>query len=100
MPNTRLGIAQSQTLQARSCWNFFYRNDLEISAPQCSTHYSLGGSGDVLDIVVYKNIRLPNVIVTDILDSDHLPIIFHILDHVRTKNVSGPLEKVTDWERL
>jgi hypothetical protein len=45
------------------------------------------GSGDVQDIAAHKNIRLSNVIVSDILDSDHLPIIFHILDHVRTKNV-------------
>jgi hypothetical protein len=50
--------------------------------------------------VVHKNIRLSNVIVSDILDSDHLPIIFHILDHVRTKNVSAPLEKSTHWERF
>jgi hypothetical protein len=48
---------------------------------------------------VHKNIRLSNVIVSDILDSDHLPI-FHILDHVRTKNVSAPLKKFTDWERF
>jgi hypothetical protein len=58
------------------------------------------GNGDVLDIVVHKNMRLSNVIVSDILDSDHLPIIFHILDHVRTKIVSAPLEKFTDWERF
>jgi hypothetical protein len=38
--------------------------------------------------------------VSDILDSDHLPIIFHILDHIRTKNVSAPLEKITYWERF
>jgi hypothetical protein len=56
------------------------------------------GNGDVLDIVVHKNIRLSNVITSDILDSDHLPIIFHILDHVRTKNVLAPLQKITDWE--
>jgi hypothetical protein len=79
---------------------FFDRNDFEISAPQWPTHYSPGGSGDVLDIVVHKNIRLLNIIVSDILDSDHLPIIFHILDHVRTKNFSAPLEKFTDWERF
>jgi hypothetical protein len=71
----------------------------EISAPQCPTHYSPVGNGDVLDIVVLKNIRLPSVIVS-VLDSDHLPIIFHILDHVRTKNVSAPLETFTDWERF
>jgi hypothetical protein len=75
---------------------FFDKNDFEISAPQCPTHCSPGGSGDVLDIVVHKNIRLSNVIVSDIVDSDHLPIIFHILDHVRTKNVSASLQKFTD----
>jgi hypothetical protein len=53
-----------------------------------------------VDIVMHKNIRLSNVIASDIMDSDHLPIIFHILDHVRTKNVSAPLEKFTDWERF
>jgi exonuclease III len=66
----------------------------EISAPQCPTRYSSGGNGDVLDIVVHSNIRLSNVIVSDILDSDHLPIIFHILDHVRTHNLSAPAEKL------
>jgi hypothetical protein len=58
------------------------------------------GNGDALDIVVHKNIRLSNVIVSNILDSDHLPIIFHILDHVRTKNVPAPLEIFTNWERF
>jgi hypothetical protein len=79
---------------------FFDRNDFEISAPQCPTHYYPVGRGDILDIVVHKNIRLSNVIVSDILDSDHLPIIFHILDHVRIKNASAPLEIITDWDRF
>jgi hypothetical protein len=35
-------------------------NDFEISAPQCPTH---AGNGDVLDIVVHKNIRVSDVIV-------------------------------------
>jgi hypothetical protein len=52
------------------------------------------GNGAVLDIMAHKNIRLSNIIVSDIVDSDHLPIIFHILDHVRTKNVLAPLEKI------
>jgi hypothetical protein len=52
----------------------------------------------VLDIVVHQNIRLSGVIVSDILDSDHLPILFHILDHVETRNPSEPVEKFTDWE--
>jgi hypothetical protein len=79
---------------------FLDRNDFEISAPQCPIHHSPVGNGDVLHIVVYKNIRLSNVIVSDILDSGCLQIIFHILDHVRTKNGSTPLEKFTDWERF
>jgi hypothetical protein len=58
------------------------------------------GNGNVLDIVVHKNIRLSDVIVSDILDSDYLPIIFHILDHVRTKQISEPLEEFTDGERF
>jgi hypothetical protein len=70
---------------------------------QCPTHYSLGGGGgieNVLDIVVHKNIRLSNVIVSDILDSDHLPVLFHILDHVRLQSFLAPTEKFTDWERF
>jgi hypothetical protein len=46
----------------------FDRSDFEISAPQYPTHYSPMGNGDVLDIVVHKNIRLSDVIVSDILD--------------------------------
>jgi hypothetical protein len=78
----------------------FDASDLKMSAPQYPTHYFPVGNGDVLDIVVHKNIRLSNIIVSDILDSDNLSIIIHILDHVRTKTVSVPLEKITDWERL
>jgi hypothetical protein len=66
----------------------FNVNDFEISTPQHPTHYSPAGNGDVLDIVVYQNIRLSHVIVSDILDSDHLPIIFHTLVHVTTKKNS------------
>jgi hypothetical protein len=71
----------------------FHISEFEISAPQCPTHYSHEGNGDVLNIVVHKNIRLSDVSVSDILDSDHLPILFHILDHVRTN-------KISDWERF
>jgi hypothetical protein len=78
----------------------FDSSDCEISAPQYPTHYSPVRNGDVLDIVVHKNIKLTKVIVSDILDSDHLPIIFQILDHVKTKTISAPLEKITDWERF
>jgi hypothetical protein len=78
----------------------FDLDEFEISAPQCPTHYSPAGNGDVLDIVVHRNSRLSNVIVSDNLDSDHLPIVFHILDHVRTTKLSEPTEKFRKWERF
>jgi hypothetical protein len=37
---------------------------------------------------------------SDIFDSDHLPIIFHILDHVKIRNHSEPIGKFTDWDRF
>jgi hypothetical protein len=62
-------------------------------------HYTPDGRGNVLNIVVHQNIRLSEVIVTDILDSNHLPIMFSILDPVRTREVLGPVEKlIEDWE--
>jgi hypothetical protein len=75
-------------------------NEFEISAPQCPTRYCHLGNGDMQDIVVHQNIRLSDIIVSDILDSDHLPIIFHILDHVKIRNISEPVEKFTNWERF
>jgi hypothetical protein len=58
------------------------------------------GNGDVLDIVVHKNVRLSEVIVYDILESDHLKIILHLPDHIRSRNPSGPVVKFTDFERF
>jgi hypothetical protein len=75
-------------------------NEFEILAPLCPTHYSPAGNGDVLDIVVHKNVRVSEVTVSDILNSDNLPIVFHLLDHVRTRNHSGPIEKFAHWERF
>jgi hypothetical protein len=77
-----------------------YINEFEITTPQCPTHYSPTGNGDLLDIMGHKNIRLSLITVSDILDSDHLPIVFHILDLVRTKKLWEPFEKYTDWERF
>jgi hypothetical protein len=54
----------------------------------------------MLDIGVHKNFRLKKIIVSDIQDSDHLPIIFHLLDHVRTRTFSDPGDKFIDWERF
>jgi hypothetical protein len=75
----------------------FDSSEFEISAPLSPTHCSPAGNGDVLDIVVHQNVRLSEVIVSDVLDSIHLPILFHILDHVTTRNFSDMIEKFTDW---
>jgi hypothetical protein len=56
------------------------------------------GNGDVLDIVVHQNIRVSDVTVSDILLSEHLPILSHILDHVKIRNLSEPIEKFKDWD--
>jgi hypothetical protein len=56
------------------------------------------GNCDVLDIVVHQIIRMSDVIVSDILDLDHLPIIFHILDYIKIRTLSEPIEKFTDWD--
>jgi hypothetical protein len=60
----------------------------------------LAGNGDVLDIVMHQNIRVSDVIVSDTLNSDHLPIVIHILDHVKIRNLSESTEKFTDWDRF
>jgi hypothetical protein len=78
----------------------FDKNESEISGPQCPTHYFPAGNGDMFDNVVHQNIRLPGVTASDILDSDHLPIIFYILNHGKVRNLSEPIEKFTDWERF
>jgi hypothetical protein len=44
--------------------------------------------------------RLPCVMVSDIMDSDHLARVFRILDRVKTENISEPIEKFTDWKRF
>jgi hypothetical protein len=36
--------------------------------------------------------------VADIINSDHLPVMFIILDPVRTRKALDPVEKLRDWE--
>jgi hypothetical protein len=54
----------------------------------------------VLDIVVPQNIAVPDNIVFHVLDSDHLPIVTHLLDHVQNRNLSEPIQEFTDWELI
>jgi hypothetical protein len=44
----------------------FDLSEFDISAKQCHTHYSPAGNGDVLDIVIHQNIRVSDIIVSDI----------------------------------
>jgi hypothetical protein len=50
--------------------------------------------------VVQQNVRLSEATVTEILDSNHLPITFSIVDHVRARGVLDPAENFTDWEQF
>jgi hypothetical protein len=56
--------------------NILHINEFAISAPQCPTHYC--PAGNVLNIVVSRNVRISEVIVSDILGSDHLLVVFHL----------------------
>jgi hypothetical protein len=80
--------------------NLLHINEFEISALHCVGHYSRAGDGDVLHMVMHKNIRLSEVIVSDILDSGHLLVVFHLLDYVKTTYLSDPVDKLIDWERF
>jgi hypothetical protein len=58
----------------------------------------LAGESD--NIVVHHNIRLSLLRVSDILDSDHVKVVFLILDLDETNKLLEPLEKFTVWERF
>jgi hypothetical protein len=61
-------------------------------------HYIFDGRGVVLHIVVHQKVQLSEAIVTDILESHHLPVIFNTLDPVRTRKALDPVENLTDLE--
>jgi hypothetical protein len=54
----------------------------------------------VLDIVAHQYIRVSDVVVSDTFASDHLPVIFHILDHDKIRNLSDSIEKFRDWDKV
>jgi hypothetical protein len=70
---------------------------------QLTAALQAGSMVSLREMVTYWTLwftRLSNVTVSNIVDSDHLPIIFHILDHVKIRNLSEPIEKFTGWERF
>jgi hypothetical protein len=95
--NTQFGRVNFEPL-GLNLLKLFVSSNFEISAPECSTHSTPDGKGDVLDIVVHQNIRLSEVTATQILDSDQLRIMFIILETVRTRQTLDPIEKLMNWE--
>jgi hypothetical protein len=69
-------------------------SDFQISVPRYPTHYTPPGKTNVLDIVVHRNVWISDVNVLEILDSHHLPILFHML--VSTRDILAPVEIYTD----
>jgi hypothetical protein len=80
--------------------DLFVNCNFVILAPQHPTHFVPNGKGDVLYVVVHKGVRLSEVRVLDIMDSDHLLIMFYILNHIKAGVILDPVEKFTDWQRL
>lgn len=78
----------------------FDNNDFQNSASQCPTHYTPDWNGSILDIMVQWHVQLSDVFVSDVLYSDHLPVIFHKLDHTNTKDFLAPVETLIDWEQF
>jgi hypothetical protein len=78
----------------------FNLSKFKISASQCPTPYSPAGNGNVLNTVVHQNIIVSDVTDSDILDPDHLPILFHTLDHAKFTNLLEHIEKFTDWAQF
>jgi len=63
-----------------------------ISEPQYPTHYTPQGNGNVIGIKVHRSVLLSDVTVSDVLDSDHILIFFHILNHVSARDISTLLK--------
>jgi hypothetical protein len=95
--STLFGIVKFQTPLGLKLLVLFVSSNFEISAPECCTYYTPDGRGD-LDTVVHQNVQLPQVIATDIPDSDLLSILLSILGPVRTREALDPVEELTDWK--
>jgi hypothetical protein len=72
----------------------------EISAPQFPKRYNPNRSVNVLNRVIHQNVRPPQVIVPDFLDSGLQPVLFSKMDYVESRETFDLVEKFTDWERF
>jgi hypothetical protein len=89
----------SNTLFAKQL-DSLHINEIEISTPHYPTHHCPAGNGDVLNIVANKNFQLSEIIVSYVLDSDHIPIDFHLMDHIKNRTLSDSVDEFIDWERF
>jgi hypothetical protein len=80
--------------------DLFVNCNFEISAPQYPIQFVPNGRGYFLDIVGHKDVRLSEVRVLHVMDSDHQPIIFYIFVHTKSTKSLYQVEKITDWERF
>jgi hypothetical protein len=80
--------------------DLFDTNEFQISEQQFPTHFSPAGNGEVPNIMVHKTVRVSINVVSNILDLDNVPIVFQLLDLLRTNNPSDPVDKFTDWQRF
>lgn len=81
-------------------YRYHLNNVININAPTVPTHHWMGrGMGDVLDIVIYKNINISaDITVLQELSSDHLPIHFQLLEGANCFSSPQYLIKNTNWE--
>jgi hypothetical protein len=94
------GIVQFHNSSRDKMLHLFDVNQFEIQPHNVPLIITLAETVTCWILWSTKNIRVSDVIVSDILDSDHLPIIFHILDYVKIRNLSDHIEEFTDWDRF
>jgi hypothetical protein len=98
--NTKRPVWNSQISNRSGRRLLKLQDDFQTTASRYPTHYTPYGNGDVLDIVVHKHVRISDVNVLEILDTDTLAVLFHMLDLISTSGISASVEIHTDWERF
>jgi hypothetical protein len=81
MLRKQCGTVDFRTFQVRNVWIYSITTTSKFrrsSSPLIELREEVAGNGGVLDISVYGNVRLSDVTVSDVLDSDNLPVLFHI----------------------
>jgi hypothetical protein len=67
---------------------------------QSPTQYTPQEIRYILQTLVHRNVCLSDVTVSDVLESNHLPVFLHILDNFITTDSSASVETRTDTKRF